>query len=265
MLCAHSMDDIPQLGPPRTSSNFSLSVLAFMETFPHQTNGILVQKLNQEEDDPTTFPFYSPPPCNPEIPDELIKLSEEINKETQQDFTNYLSKTLTTDHFLIQVSESVLADSLIDSLNSSLSQFIILITTDKTTTLNRFIRIAQRLDGRIKIALSDRTAGGINDLDINTLLSKPYCSKLYYLALHHINDDTSQKIAACQHLRNLVGLSVERSYLTGSGVLAFGKSENIPSLKVFSVDLRALLSANEPNFIEQMEAFQYRLHRYEWV
>ena len=264
ILAARSMDDPP---PHETlvTTNFSLSVLAFMETFPHQTKGILVQKLNQEEDYPRTFPFYSPPPCNPEIPDELIELSKKLNAKTQQHFTEYLSEILPTDHFLMQVSESVLSNSLIDTLNSSLAQFVLLITTDKTTNLSRFIKIIQRLDPRIRVGLSDRTARRIDATNINKLLAQPTCSNLYYLALHHLNDDIAQKVAACEHLRNLVGLSVERSHMTGNGVLAFGESPNLPNLEVFSVDLRALLPATHPDFTVRMAPFQHRLQRYEWV
>jgi hypothetical protein len=193
ILGARSMDDPPPLGPPRITANFSLSVLAFMETFPHQTKGILVHKLGQEEDDPRTFPFYSPPPCNPRIPDELYPLSKKLNTKTNQDFTNYLAQTLPTDHFLMQVSESVLSNVHIEAINSSPAQFLLLITTDKTTTLNRFTKITERLDSRIKVALSDRTIKGIDASDINKLLSKPTCANLYYLALHNLNDDTAKK------------------------------------------------------------------------
>ncbi|MES2608210.1 MAG: hypothetical protein V4544_05740 [Pseudomonadota bacterium] len=265
ILGARSMGDPPPLETPRITANFSLSVLAFMETFPHQTKGILVQKLNQEEDAPRTFPFYSPPPCNPEIPDELIELSKKLNTKTQQHFTEYLSETLPTDHFLMQVSESVLSNSLIETLNSSLAQFVLLITTDKTTNLNRFIKIIQRLDPRIRVGLSDRTARRIDATSINKLLAQPISSKLYYLALHHIEDETSQKIAACEYLKNLVGLTVERSYVTENGILAFGESPNLPSLKIFSVDLTALLRITQSDFTMRMAPFQYRLHRYEWV
>lgn len=265
ILSARSMDGPPPLEPPRAAANFSLTVLAFMETYQHQTKGILVQKLQQEEDDPRTFPYYSPPACNPRIPDELDHLSEKLNKKTQQDFIDYFEQTLPTDHFLIQVSESVLSNAHIELINSSLAQFVLLITTDKTTNLNRFINITERLDPRIKIALSDRTARGIAATDISRLLSKLSCSKLYHLSLRHIANETAQNIAACEHLKNLVGLSVERSYLTGDGVLAIGVSPNLPSLKIFSVDLRALLTAIHPDFTVRMAPFQHRLHRYEWV
>ena len=78
-------------------------------------------------------------------------------------------------------------------------------------------------------------------------------------------NETAQNIAACEHLINLIGLSVERSYLTGDGVLAIGVSPNLPSLKIFSLDLLALLRVTQPDFTMRMAPFQYRLYRYEWV
>lgn len=265
ILYAYSMDDPPLLKPPCATANFSLTVLAYMETYQHTTKGILVQKLHQEEEDPKTFPYYSPPACNPEIPDELYHLSKKLTNTTQQNFTDYLTHSLPTDHFIIQTSENVLSNAHIELINSSPAQFVLLLTTDKTSTLNRLIRILERLDSRIKVAFSDRTSRGINPSYIKKLLNQPSCSKLYYLALHNLNNDTAQKIAACEYLNNLVGLSVERSYLTGNGILAFGESPNLPSLKVCSIDLRALLTVNQLDFTARMAPFQHRLYRYEWV
>jgi hypothetical protein len=74
-----------------------------------------------------------------------------------------------------------------------------------------------------------------------------------------------KKNASCEHLRNLIGLSVERSYMTGNGVLAFGESPNLAELKVFSIDLRALLTIIPPDFTVRMIPFQNQLYRYEWV
>lgn len=92
ILSARSMDGPPPLEPPRAAANFSLTVLAFMETYQHQTKGILVQKLQQEEDDPRTFPYYSPPACNPRIPDELDHLSEKLNKKLNKISSIILNK-----------------------------------------------------------------------------------------------------------------------------------------------------------------------------
>lgn len=265
ILCARSMDDPPLLEPPCAAANFSLTVLAFMETYRHQTKGILVQKLHQEDENPSTFPYYSAPACNPIIPDDLYALSTKLNRQTQQDLNDYFAQTQPEDHFLIQISESVISNAHIELLNASSAQFVLLITTDKTSNLRRFINITKKLDPRIKIALSDRTERGIAAEDIRRLLKEPSCSKLYYLSLHRIRNDTAQEIAACAYLENLVGLSVERSYLSGKGVLAFGESSNLPSLQIFSVDLMALLNISELDFTERMAPFQHRLYRYDWV
>lgn len=265
ILNARSMDDPPPLEPQHITANFSLSVLAFMETFQHQTKGMLVHKLSQEEENPETLPYHSPPPCNPEIPEELYHLSSKLNNTTQQDFTDYLAHTLSTDHFLIQVSERVLSNAHIKLINSSPAQFVLLITTDKTSNLSHFTEIINNLDPRIKVALSDRTVNGINAIDIDRLLANINCTKLYYLALHHINDCTAQKIAECPHLKNLVRLSVEKSYLTKDGVLAFGESPNLPSLKEFSGDREALKYLETIIYTKRMTPFQCRLHHCDWI
>ena len=265
ILAARSMDDPPQLEPPRVAANFSLTVMAYFETYPHEKKGMSVFKLYQEEPDEYDLLYFSPPPCNPTIPDELTELSEELTAETQQHFVDYLSETLPTDHFLIQVAEQSLSDSLISVINKSPAQFMLLVTTEKATNLRRFTQIAQRLDPRIKIALSDRTVNGIDASDIKRLLRLSICSNFYYLALHHLDDGTACNIATCANLKNLVGLSVERSYMTGKGVLAFGESLNLPNLKVFSVDLMTLLRVTQCDFTVRMAPFQYRLYRYEWV
>ena len=260
----YSMGD-PPLPELFNRDNLSLTIMPYFEAHRHKANGISVWKLHQEEYQDSDFPFFSPPPCNPEIPDQLTKLSKELNAETKQNFKEYLAEALPTDYFFIQIAEHILTNSLIKEINASPAQFVILMTTNKESTLSRFSNAIKKFDSRIKVALSDRTVSGINTDGIEKLLANPFCNKLYYLALHHLDDNDAYKIAACENLKNLVGLSVERSHITGSGLLRLGESQNLPSLKIFSVDLRALLINLHIDFIVRMAPFQARLYRYEWV
>jgi len=113
--------------------------------------------------------------------------------------------------------------------------------------------------------LSDRTHKGIAVSDIERLLAKSIDSNLYYLALHGLNDDVAQKISQCANLENLVGLSVGRSYLTEKGLLNFAESSMLPGLKVFSADIRSLMTVRQTDFFERLALLQARLMRYEWI
>ncbi|MES2253250.1 MAG: hypothetical protein V4482_06175 [Pseudomonadota bacterium] len=264
VFCGYGMDD-PPFAEHRATAKFSLSVMAYFDTYRHRTRGILVCKLDQEECDEDDYSKHSPPPCNPEIPDQLIELSKRLDEQTKTCFEQYLLETLPTDHFLIQVGEHTLTNSLIEKMNSSPAQFVILVTTDKKSNLNRFIKISEKLDPRIKIALSDRTHKGISFSDIERLLAKSKDFNLYYLALRKLNDDVAHKISECENLQSLVGLSVEKSRLTEKGLLNFAESTMLPNLKVFSTDIRSLLTVRQTDFFERLALFQARLMRYEWV